>query len=139
MDLVIERNSGIDIQAHSAASFVAPRAASRGALSPWQVRCLTVYIEDNLGLPVRCTDMASRVGLSLSHFMRCFRRSFGCSPHVFLMRRRMERAQLLMVSTRTRLADIAFDCGMADQAHLSRSFHKFFGQSPAAWRRAQQV
>src|SRR4051812_10712485 len=48
------------------------RQPCHSMLAPYQVRRLTAYILDNLGLPIRCSDMASLVGLSLSHFMRCF-------------------------------------------------------------------
>jgi AraC-like DNA-binding protein len=69
--------------------------------------------------------------------MRAFRESFGCPPHAYLMRRRMECAQGLMLTTNTPLGQIALECGLADQSHLSRLFHKFVGETPAAWRRAR--
>jgi AraC-like DNA-binding protein len=69
--------------------------------------------------------------------MRAFRESFGAPPHTYLMRRRMERAQDLMLSTETSIGQIALDCGFADQSHLTRLFHKIVGESPAAWRRAR--
>jgi transcriptional regulator GlxA family with amidase domain len=61
----------------------------------------------------------------------------GDSPHGYVMRRRMERAQGLMLSTDASLAQIAADCGLADQAHFSKVFRRFAGESPAAWRRAR--
>jgi AraC-like DNA-binding protein len=109
----------------------------RGGLAPWQVRRLTTHIESHLAESVQCEDLAQLVNLSLSHFMRAFRESFGCPPHAYLMRRRMEYAQGLMLTTNTPLGQIALDCGLADQSHLSRLFHKFVGETPAAWRRAR--
>jgi transcriptional regulator GlxA family with amidase domain len=53
------------------------------------------------------------------------------------MRRRMERAQGLMLTSNASLAHIALECGFADQAHLSRLFLQFTGESPASWRRAR--
>jgi transcriptional regulator GlxA family with amidase domain len=49
----------------------------------------------------------------------------------------MEHAQGLMLTTNTTLGQIALECGFADQAHLSRLFQRFVGESPAAWRRAR--
>ena len=109
----------------------------RGGLAPWQVRRLTMHIENHLAESVQCEDLARLVGLSLSHFMRAFRESFGCPPHAYLMRRRMEYAQGLMLTTNTPLGQIALECGLADQSHLSRLFQKFVGETPAAWRRAR--
>jgi AraC-like DNA-binding protein len=54
-----------------------------------------------------------------------------------VIRRRVERAQGLMLSTDAPLSAIALDCGLADQAHLSRLFRRIVGESPRAWRRAR--
>jgi AraC-like DNA-binding protein len=59
------------------------------------------------------------------------------SPHGYIIRRRVERAQGLMLSTARPLRDIAAECGLADQAHLTRLFRRIVGESPAAWRRAR--
>jgi AraC family transcriptional regulator len=53
------------------------------------------------------------------------------------MRRRIERAQGVMLRTSSSLAQIAAECGLADQAHLNKSFRRFVGESPGAWRRAR--
>lgn len=109
----------------------------RGGLAPWQIRRVAAHIEEHLGDSIQCSDLSALTKLSLSHFMRAFRDSFGCPPHAFLMKRRMERAQGLMLATSTPLGQIALECGLADQSHLSRLFQRFVGESPAAWRRAR--
>jgi AraC family transcriptional regulator len=55
------------------------------------------------------------------------------------MRRRVERAQGLMLRSDVSLAQIAIDCGFADQAHFNKSFRRILGESPGAWRRARAV
>jgi AraC-like DNA-binding protein len=75
--------------------------------------------------------------LSGFHFNVAFRKSVGDSPHQYIIRRRIERAQGLMLSTDLSLSEIAAQCGLADQAHLTRLFRKVAGESPAAWRRAR--
>jgi AraC family transcriptional regulator len=109
----------------------------RGGLAPWQVRCVSTYIEEHLSETIHCEHLSDLLHLSLSHFMRSFRDSFGCPPHAYLMKRRMERAQGLMLTTNTALGQIALECGLADQSHLSRLFQRYLGESPAAWRRAR--
>jgi AraC family transcriptional regulator len=113
------------------------RRVYRGGLAPWQVRSVTTYIDANLSASLSCEALARLARLSVSYFARAFKCTFGCSPHVFLMRRRMERAQGLMLKTDAPLAQIALDCGLADQAHLSRLFLQFTGERPASWRRAR--
>ena len=113
------------------------RLTYRGGLAPWQVRSVTTHIDANLNTSLSCETLARLVRLSVSHFARAFKCTIGYSPHAFLMRRRMERAQGLMLKSNAPLAHIALECGFADQAHLSRLFLQFTGESPASWRRAR--
>ncbi len=109
----------------------------RGGLAPWQIRKVTSHVEAHLDQPIRNEDLAALVRLNPSHFGRAFRNSFGEPPHEYVIRRRIERAQGLMLSTDASLSEIALNCGLADQSHLTRLFRRFAGESPRAWRRAR--
>lgn len=112
-------------------------ARGRSGLAPWQIRQVKTHIVANLGTTIRTQDLASIAGLSPFHFSRAFRDSFGDSPHSYLLRRRIERSQGLMLTTNMSLAEIALDCGLVDQAHFGRLFRRLVGESPGAWRRAR--
>jgi AraC-like DNA-binding protein len=114
-----------------------PRQEIKGGLAPWQIRRVTSYVETKLDMPIRSSELAAIAGLSPCHFSRVFRDSFGCSPLEYVTRRRLEHAQGLMLSTDAPLSQIALDCGLADQAHFSRLFRRFVGETPRAWRRAR--
>jgi AraC-like DNA-binding protein len=125
--------AGLDLDdRHSAA----PPTLS-GGLAPWMVRKVSIHIETHLHSSISSADLAALAKQSVYHFCRVFRQSFDESPHRYVMRRRIERAQGLMLQTDLPLAQIAIECGMADQAHLSRSFRRFVGECPRAWRRAR--
>lgn len=109
----------------------------RGGLAPWQVRQVTTHIDLQLGSSITTDDLARIARLSPCHFSRAFRESFGDSPHKYVMRRRVERAQGLMLATDLSLGRIAVECGLADQAHLCKLFLKIVGESPGMWRRAR--
>jgi AraC family transcriptional regulator len=106
-----------------------------GGLTAWQANRALEYIEANLGSKMTIGEIADCAALSMSHFSRVFRRSLGCSPMSYVAARRVERAKLMMTSTRERLAVIALACGFADQSHFSRQFRRAVGMSPALWRR----
>jgi AraC family transcriptional regulator len=107
-----------------------------GGLAPWQAKRLRAHIEDKLDSTIRATDLAGVVGLSTSHFCRAFRKTFGDSPVAYVMKRRMVRAQDLMLKSRVPLSQVALECGMCDQAHFSRTFRRIVGTNPTAWRRS---
>jgi AraC-like DNA-binding protein len=106
-------------------------------LAAWQQRRVLEHIESRLSQPLRNRELAALVDYSEFHFNVAFRNSLGKAPHEFLIRRRIERAQQLMLSTRMPLCDIAAECGLADQAHLTRLFRKVVGETPAAWRKSR--
>jgi len=111
--------------------------AGQHSLAPWQVRRVSAHIEANLDSTIRNSELAAVARLSVFHFTVAFRGSMGDSPQQYIIRRRMERAQGLMLTTDASLSDIAATCGLADQAHFTRLFRKFVGESPGAWRRAR--
>lgn len=109
----------------------------RPELAPWQKRAVIGHIDGHLDQTIRIPDLAEIVGLSIGHFSRCFKGSFGVSPHDYVIRSRLERAKALMRQSRSPLSQIALDSGFADQAHMSRMFHAIVGSTPTRWRRAQ--
>jgi len=113
------------------------REQMKGGLAPWQIRKVMSHIEANLDQPIKSGDLAALLRLSACHFSRAFRNSFGNPPLEYVIRRRMERAQGLMLTTDAPLSEIALECGLADQAHFSRLFRRTVGESPAAWRRVR--
>jgi AraC family transcriptional regulator len=108
----------------------------RGRLAPWQVTRVVRFIDANLPNKIGVRDFAAVARLSSCHFARAFRGSVGETPYAYLIRRRIERVQELILATNKSLAEIALDCGMGDQARMTRHFRRIAGLSPGAWRRA---
>jgi AraC family transcriptional regulator len=114
-------------------------ADGRGRLLAWQARKVRDYIDTHLAEPVRVADLCSLLQLSEAHFSRSFRRTFGESPHAFLVRQRLRRAERYMLETGASLSEIALQCGFTDQAHLSKHFREHTGRTPGSWRRARRM
>jgi len=114
---------------------VADPTSVRGGLAAWQKRKVDRYMQEHLEQPLRVEELADLLSLSVSHFSRAFKESFGSSPHVHVIKLRLELAQRLMLTTEDSLSQIALACGLADQAHLSKLFRRQVGETPSAWRR----
>jgi AraC-like DNA-binding protein len=80
--------------------------------------------------------LARAAGLSRAHFSREFRRTFGESPHAYLLTRRLERAAALLRGTDHSVADICFSVGLQSVGSFTTSFTRTFGMSPTAYREA---
>ena len=109
----------------------------RGGLPAWQARKVCVHVEAHLSERISIRELARLLDLSSSHFCRAFKATFGVSPREYVLRRRIEVAQGLMLTTSEPLSSIAGRCGMCDQPHFTRSFHRIVGETPQTWRRAR--
>ena len=86
---------------------------------------------------IRVADMAGAAGLSKAHFSREFRRTFGESPHHYLLTRRLERAATLLRMTDWSVAEICFSVGLRSVGSFTTSFGRVFGETPTAYRAKQ--
>jgi len=109
--------------------------AYRGGLAPWQKRRVMELLTEHLDGSVRLATLAEECGLSVSHFARSFRRTFGRSAHQFLILQRIEKAKALLSASMCALSDAALEAGFSDQAAFSRTFKAVVGISPGQWRR----
>jgi AraC family transcriptional regulator len=110
----------------------------RGRLLAWQARKVREYVDAHIAGPIPVAELCALIQRSEAHFSRSFKRTFGASPHAFVIQRRLELAVQYMRETDTCLSDIALRCGFTDQAHLCKHFRQATGQTPAAWRRANR-
>jgi AraC-like DNA-binding protein len=86
---------------------------------------------------VTLQDLAREACLSPYHFHRTFRSAFGCAPHEYLTRQRLERARRLLLETRRSVTDICFDIGFESLGSFSSLFRCRFGLPPSALRGGQ--
>ena len=80
------------------------------------------------------SDMARAAGLSRAHFSREFRRTFGESPHAYLLTRRLERAAALLRQTDRSVAEICLSVGLVSVGSFTSSFTRAYGRPPTAYR-----
>jgi len=79
-------------------------------------------------------DLARAAALSRAHFSREFRRTFGDTPHAYLLTRRLERAAALLRGTDANVADICMAVGLESVGSFTTSFVRMFGKTPVAYR-----
>jgi len=107
----------------------------RGGLAPWQERRAKAMMAQATDFHLSLGQLASECRLSVSHFVTAFRRTTGETPYQWHLRRRIDRAMVLLTDDLQPLVTIAVECGFADQSHFTRAFSKIVGMSPGAWRK----
>jgi len=111
------------------------KGARPGALAAWKIARVRAFIDENLHRTIQAKDLSAVAQRSTSHFSRSFKQAVGEPPHAYVVRRRLEQACHLMITSSASLGEIALGVGFCDQTHLSRLFRQAFGQSPSSWRR----
>jgi len=111
---------------------VTPRYGS--PLPKWRLKRAVEYIEAHMDSPVTLGDLSRAAGLSRMHFASQFRAATGVRPHEYVLRHRINRAQVMLATTNEPLAQLALSVGFSSQAHFTTVFKRFSGFTPARWR-----
>ena len=110
-----------------------------GGLAGWQIARVRDFIDKNLHRTIHTEDLSAIARRSAAHFARSFKHTLGESPHAYVMRRRLEKACHLMMTSPEPLSQIALSVGFSDQSHLCKRFKQAFGESPSSWRREREI
>ena len=92
------------------------------------------YIEEYLALPICINDFATMYHYSQSRFRHLFKERVGISPKQFILKKRLERAERLLLETDKSLTEIAMDCGFYDSAQFGKFFKKAKNCTPSSFR-----
>ncbi len=114
------------------AAFGKDAAAVRHGRAATPLESIREYLRAQPGEQVPIAELASMSGVTESHLIRSFHRDYGLPPHAYHMRLRLAAAAELL-SSGVSVSTTAFECGFADQSHLSRKFKAVYGMTPATW------
>ena len=114
------------------ASYMMQNHLIRYQKPPWS-EILQAYIEHHLAEDLTMKRLAGVCGYSVSFLSHHFKEAFGCAPHQYVFRKRMEKAKELLVEGRS-VKETAIDLGFYDMFHFSKTFKKRFGAPPSAFR-----
>jgi AraC family transcriptional regulator len=107
------------------------------SLQKWRLKLVDEYINGHLSDKVTLADLAAVAGLSRMHFACQFRAATGFRPHKYLLRRRINRAEELLLGSTMTIVDIALTVGFQSQSHFTTVFKRFTGHAPYRWRNRQ--
>ncbi len=83
--------------------------------------------------------LAKISGVSVAHFTRSFKETFGVPPHRYLLTRRIERAKALLRDTDMAVTEVAFQTGWGSLGTFGRVFRDVTGESPSELRAREQA
>ncbi len=109
-------------------------APSSHPLPTWRLKRTIEFLDAHLREPIGLADLSAVAGLSRMRFASQFRAAVGDPPYTYIIKRRIEEAQKLLLDPSWTIAAVASEMGFADQAHFTRMFKKIVGVTPHRWR-----
>ncbi|WP_315832118.1 AraC family transcriptional regulator [Bradyrhizobium prioriisuperbiae] len=106
-------------------------------LSPNQLKRVLSYIDAHLDQPLTLETLSREAGVSSSHLRTWFKVATGLTVHRYVLRRRVERARVLLLQGALRPSEVALEVGFAHQSHLARWIRREFGCTPNSLRRTR--
>ncbi|MGB8772354.1 MAG: RpiB/LacA/LacB family sugar-phosphate isomerase [Candidatus Korobacteraceae bacterium] len=110
-----------------------------GGLPPRRLQRVFAHVRENIAQELAVADMAQVVGMSQYYFSKLFKLSTGTTPHQYVMRQRVERAQEILRGGRTPLAEVATHVGFETQSHFTSVFRRLSGVTPKHYREMHQT
>lgn len=97
------------------------------------------YICTHLQEPLTVKTLAADAHLSADYFSKLFQQETGERPLEFIQRKRIERAQFLLVTSSLPVAIVAKETGFEDLSYFSRTFKNLTGYTPAVYKRMNAI
>jgi AraC family transcriptional regulator len=102
----------------------------KSSLTHTRLQSAIDYIHAHLDLDLTLVQIAASINISPSHFASLFKQATGISLHQYVIKQRVERAQLLLETTDLPIASIAFQVGFSSQSHLNQHCKRLTGMTP---------
>lgn len=103
-------------------------------LAPHRLRRVIEFVDANLARDIRLDDLAAATGSGQSHFSHAFKNALGLSPYQYVLRKRVEFAKVLLLTSPVALEEVAARCGFCTRDQFSRMFKQLTGVNPSRFR-----
>ncbi len=111
------------------------RSTGRGVkLNDAVLRSVLSFVDANLDANLSIETLAGLSGVLTHQFVRAFKRKVGEPPHQYVMARRIDAARTLLRTTEHPIAEIAYATGFSSQSHMTTTFRRELGLTPAQMR-----
>ncbi|MFI4912876.1 MAG: helix-turn-helix domain-containing protein [Sedimentisphaeraceae bacterium JB056] len=104
-----------------------------------RLHCVIEYIHENINQPLKLEELAEIVDLNPVYFSALFTKLMGVTPIRYINNRKIEKAQIELLSSHKTLDQISAELGFSDVFYFSRLFKKIAGTAPGKYRKQFQT
>lgn len=110
------------------------RATPKVAIADNRIRKVLEHIRRNISMPADIKRLAEMACMSKDHFIRTFKKETGETPNTYIMKKKMEAAELLLITTDCSIKNVAKSVGYEDCSYFNKSFKRYSGTTPQLYR-----
>lgn len=92
------------------------------------------YIQENIHKNISINDVANTACITNSYMARLFKQNFGVSPLHYINQKKIDKAQLLLLTDNCNIKELAYILGYNDHSYFIRLFKKHTGMTPQEYR-----
>lgn len=93
-----------------------------------------LYIHENIDKDISIEQLANIACITEDHFIRLFKKEMSCTPTKYINLKKMEKAQLFLLTTNMSIRNIAFDLSIDNISYFNRIFKQHTGKTPTQYR-----
>ena len=113
--------------------------AAPGLTLPPVIARVVAHIDANLNRTLNVDRLAAVAGVSRAHFVRQFTTATGLAPSAFVLERRIERIERLLLATDMSVVAIAGLTGFTGANYLAKAFRRRRGMAPLDYRATRRI
>ena len=92
------------------------------------------YIHENTGKDITLAELANVACISEDHLIRVFKKEMNCTPLRYVNMKKIEKAQLLLLTTDMPIRDVAMELSLDNISYFNRVFKHHIGKTPSEYR-----
>lgn len=96
------------------------------------------HIRQHLNRPLPLDELAEQAAVCKDSLIRIFKRELGITPVDYILNKRIEQAQILLLTQTGPVKEIALQLGFSNQSYFTAQFKRITGLTPLEYRKQQQ-
>jgi AraC-like DNA-binding protein/ActR/RegA family two-component response regulator len=106
---------------------------------PYLLKTIIAFINENIENKLDINEIAAKTPWGYHHFLRVFKEYVGLTPYQYILKKKIERAQSLLIETNIPVAQIAYKLGFESHGTFTNTFSKIVGVSPSKVRKLEVI
>ncbi len=106
---------------------------------PFILKAVVKYVEENISNRIDINELSQMTRWSSQHFIRVFTQFMGVTPYQFILKKKMDKAKVLVTESDISMKDIAFELGFQSYGNFCKIFKRETGKNPDEYRKYNSI